>query len=316
MSSSSPSLLVAGCGYIGAALARMAGDAGWSVTGLTNSTASAARLAAAGIDARALDLTDPAALAALARTLPPDIAVVHCAASGRGGGSDAYRTVYLEGMRRLREAFPHAARTVFTSSTSVYAGIDGGIVTEASPAEPDRETGRILRQTEDETLAGGGGVLRFAGLYGPGRSVLLRNFLTGQAVIDVRTDPPATPDGRWINQIHRHDAAAALLHVLSLPDNVFSAGRLWNAADSTPLLQRPLYTELARRFGRPLPPEAAPDSSRKRGWTHKRVGNAALRATGWSPRYPSWFDALDHDPEFLPSILRQVAEAADTDASS
>jgi nucleoside-diphosphate-sugar epimerase len=259
-----------------------------------------------GIPARAADLSDAAAVAALAEEWHGDTAVVHCATGGRGGTADAYRVVYLEGMRHLRAAFPRASRLIFTSSTSVYPQTDGSLVNENSPANPDRETGRILRQTEDETLAAGGTVVRLAGLYGPGRSVLLRDFLTGKSVIDVRSAAPATPDGRWTNQIHRDDAARALLFLLIEADEAAVRGRIFNAADSTPMRQRELYQELARRFSRPLPPEAPPDASRKRGWTHKRVDASRLRALGWQPQFPSWFDALDHDTELVPSIMAQI----------
>jgi nucleoside-diphosphate-sugar epimerase len=212
-------------------------------------------------------------------------------------------------MRNLYRAFPNASRVLFTSSTSVYPQTDGSVVTEKSAATPDRETGRILRQTEDETLAAGGTAARLAGLYGPGRSVLLRQFLAGESVIDVRTAAPATPDGRWVNQIHREDAAAALLFLLTEASDADCQGKIYNAADSTPMLQRTIYTELSLRFGRPLPPEAPPDTARKRGWTHKRVDASRLRALGWAPRYPSWFDALDEDAALIPSVLAQLNEA-------
>jgi len=295
-------ILIAGCGYLGQELARQAIAAGHHVLGLTRSAESAASLAAAGIPARAADLSTP--LLELAAEFPDITAAVHCAAGGKGGGPDTYRAVYLEGMRQLRRAFPRA-RLVFTSSTSVYAQTDGSVVTEESPAHPERETGKLLRQAENETFVAGGTVLRLAGIYGPGRSVLLKQFLLGESVIDVRTEAPATPDGRWVNQIHRADAASALLMAAT---GALAPG-IYNGADSTPMLQRTIYTELARRFARPLPPEAAPDANRKRGWTHKRVDNSRLRAAGWQPRYPSWFDALDHDPALVPSILRAISAA-------
>ena len=298
-----PPLLIAGCGYLGQALARMAIEQGREVMGICQREASAQALREAGIPARAVSLSDSDAVLKLAGDLPGETAVVHCAASGRGGGSDAYRAVYLEGMRNLRAAFPAASRFLFTSSTSVYPQIDGSVVNEDSPAEPDRETGRILRAAESETLAAGGNVVRLAGIYGPGRSVLLRNFLTGESVLDVRTEPPATPDGRWVNQIHRDDAARALL--LAVNTGV-AGGQVLNAADSTPMLQRTLFDELARRFARPFPPSAAPDSSRKRGWSHKRVDASRLRALGWAPQFPSWFDALDGDASLIPSVLAQL----------
>ncbi len=152
---------------------------------------------------------------------------------------------------------------------------------EDSPATPDRETGRVLRETEGVVLGapGGGTVARLAGIYGPGRSNLLRKFLSGEAIIE--------GDGaRWLNQIHRDDAAAALFR-LAQPD---AAPGVYNVADDTPLTQRELYRALADLHGRPLPPMGPIDLDRKRGWTSKRVSNARLRTLGWRPVYPSFID--------------------------
>ena len=96
------------------------------------------------------------------------------------------------------------ARFFFTSSTSVYAQTDGSWVDESSLAEPTRETGKILRETEEIVLRAGGIVARVAGIYGPGRSFLLRKFLAGEAVIDRERD-------RFLNQVHRDDIASAML---------------------------------------------------------------------------------------------------------
>ncbi len=284
-------VLIAGCGYVGQRLAERLRAAGHDVTGLTHSPESAA--AVGGV---ACDISDAAGVAALPRV----DAVIHCAASGRGGGPERYRQVYVEGIRNLVAAQAQA-RFVFTSSTSVYPQTDGSVVTEESPADPPRESGRLLREAEDLALTAGGAVVRLAGLYGPGRSVLLKQFLLGEAQIDVRTEPPLTPDGRWINQIHRHDAASALAWVLER-----GLRGVFNACDLSPMTQRQIYAQLATRFARPLPPEGPPAADRKRGWTHKRVSCAKLAATGWEPRFPSWFHALETDPELVPSVLDQL----------
>jgi nucleoside-diphosphate-sugar epimerase len=219
--------------------------------------------------------------------------VVHCASSGRGG-ADAYRTVYLRGMQTLGGVLA-ARHLVFTSSTSVYAQTDGGWVFEHSPAEPDRDTGRILRETEDWVLGHGGAVARLAGIYGPGRSVLLRKFLSGEARIE--------GDGnRWVNQIHRDDAAAALACLAER-----RAPGVFNVGDDQPMAQKDLYQGLATRFQSALPPAGEPDLNRKRGWTHKRVSNAKLRALGWSPMHPSFSAALDADPD-LERLARESSE--------
>ncbi len=275
-------VLIAGCGFVGLAVARALHRTGWNVLGCTHSEESARSLAAEPFAIRAADLGDIGALRALADWRGCD-AIMHCASSGRGG-AEAYRRVYLAGARNLIEALA-PRRLIFTSSTSVYAQNAGEWVTEESAAEPERETGRILRETEDLVLANGGCVARLAAIYGPGRSVLLKKFFSGEAVIE--------GDGsRWINQVHRDDAASALgLLVESEARGIF------NVSDDAPMSQRDVYEWLAARFARPLPPSGPIDPTRKRGITSKRVNNAHLRALGWMPRYPSFRDAVENDAE-------------------
>ena len=282
-----PRVLIAGCGFVGLATARLFAKRGWEVTGCTHSAESAARLAGEAFTVTDCDIADRAAVESRAQLGPFD-AVVHCASSGRGG-AEQYRRVYLEGARNLLTVFAPAP-LLFTSSTSVYAQTDGQWVTEDSPAEPDRETGRLLRETEDLVLAHQGVVARLAGIYGPGRSVLLRKFFDGTALIE--------DDGaKWINQAHRDDIAAALFHLVTV-----AARGIFNVNDDQPLRQRELYARLADRFGRPLPPNGPRDENRKRGWNDKRVSNTKLRALGWAPRYPSFFDAIASDPEILQNL--------------
>jgi nucleoside-diphosphate-sugar epimerase len=278
---SGPRVLVAGCGYLGSAIARLLAAEGCDVTGCTHSPESAAALRGESYRVVAGDFTQPEQI----ESWGPFEVVIHAASSRRGGPGE-YRQIYLEGARALLHAFA-PRQLVFTSSTSVYAQVDGSVVTEESPAAPDRETGRILREAEELALAAGGAVARLAGLYGPGRSVLLKKFISGEARIEAGGE-------RWLNQIHRDDAAAAVATLVQT-----RATGIFNVADDTPLLQRDLYAFLADRFQRPLPPHGPIELNRKRGWTHKRVANAKLRALGWAPKYPSFFDAVNRDPELV-----------------
>jgi nucleoside-diphosphate-sugar epimerase len=258
-------LLLIGHGYLGQALARVFREGGWDVIPVSLS---------GGDGAIACDAGDRAAVGAL----PAADFIVHCAASGRGGAV-AYQHVYVEGCRNLTDKFP-GVPLCFTSSTSVYAQTDGAVVTEVSPVIPERETGRLLLEAERITLGARGVVARLAGIYGPGRSVILRKFLSGGAVIE--------EDGRrFLNQIHRDDAARAIHHLATSG----ARGEVFNVSDSTPLTQRDCYEALSRIFSRPLPPCGPLDLTRKRAWTHKRVSNEKLRAAGWQPDFPSFLAA-------------------------
>lgn len=273
LSESMSRLLIAGYGYLGAAVGSTFREAGWEVLGLSRTLGETAT----GHDSIPLvcgDLTKPETLQGMGHF---DL-IIHCASSGRGG-PDVYEQVYLGGMRHLAEAFP-GTRLIFTSSTSVYAQNDGSWVSEESPADPGRDTGKFLRQAEDVALSRGGAVARLAGLYGPGRSVLLQRFFSGEAVIE--------GDGsRFVNQIHRDDAARALLKLATT-----GAAGIFNVCDDHPLPQLEIYQWLSERFQRPLPPPGTTDANRKRGVTNKRVANTKLRGLGWAPRYQSFKDAV------------------------
>ncbi|NCF92172.1 MAG: NAD-dependent epimerase/dehydratase family protein [Verrucomicrobiaceae bacterium] len=280
-------VLIVGLGFVGSPLAQALHAKGHAVTGLTHAVGPAERLSQpSSAEVRQADVAELGSLKQAVRE-PVDW-IVHCASSGRGG-PDKYRRVYRDGLANLRELCPQA-RVLYTSSTSVYAQLAGELVDEEAPAKPDRETGQILRETEELALASGGLVTRLAGIYGPGRSFILLKYLNGTAVIE-------GDGGRYLNQAHVVDIVSALSHLIEI-----NAKGIYNIVDSTPQTQRAIFQSLADHFQGELPPKAPPDYERKRGWTHKRVSNAKLRATGWDPRYRSFQDAIAHDASLIPSI--------------
>ena len=285
-----PRILIAGCGYVGQAAADLFHAAGWAVEGWTESAKSAASLSAKPYPVRDVDISKPAQVADLAGTFD---AVIHCASS-RGGDAETYRRIYLDGARNLIEGFP-GSKLLFTSSTSLYAQRDGSWVTEESETKPMRETGRILLEAERLVRDGSGIVARLAGIYGPGRSALLSKFLTGTAIVDLEKD-------RFINQVHRDDIASALFFLLS---RKAEGAQVYNMVDDQPILQSECYRWLAHRLNRPLPPIGKSTQERKRGESNKLVSNAKLRRLGWSPRYPTFADAMEES--ILPSFADVIS---------
>lgn len=261
-------VIVIGAGYLGGEILQVFRENEWDALGASLS---------GGEGLLACDVSDRDSVG----KLPDADALVHCASSGRGG-DEAYRSVYLDGCRNLVEKFP-SVRLLFTSSSSVYGQVDGEMVTEKSETVPNRETGKIILEAERVVTEAGGVVARLAGIYGPGRSVLLRKFLAGEAVIE-------DDGGRFINQIHRDDAAKAVFHLLTLDD--FPGREIFNVSDSESLTQLEVYQGLARIFGKDMPPFGVRDLNRKRGWTHKRVSNGKLKSSGWEPDYLSFLDAV------------------------
>ena len=286
-----PRILIAGCGYVGEAAADLYHAAGWAVEGWTRSAESAVALSAKPYPICAVDISRRARVAERTGTFD---AVIHCASSS-GGDAEIYRQVYLDGARNLLEVFP-GSKLLFTSSTSVYAQRDGSWVTEESETKPTRETSQILLETEGLVLGNGGIVARLAGIYGPERSALLTKFVEGTAIIDAEND-------RFVNQVHRDDIAAALF---LLSSHELKGAGIYNVVDDQPMSQSECYRWLAQRLNRPLPPVGKSKQRRKRGDSNKRVSNAKLRRSGWTPRYPTFPEAMEKS--ILPSFAGVVRD--------
>jgi nucleoside-diphosphate-sugar epimerase len=268
-----PRILIAGWGYVGSATADLFQAAQWQVEGWTRSGHAAEK----PYPIRAVDISDRVAVAAAASRFD---AVIHCASSG-GGGAESYRRIYLEGARNLiSELQPRTF--LYTSSTSVYAQTGGEWVDEESASEPKHETGKILRETEEFVRHNGGKVARLAGIYGPGRSALLRKLLSGEARIEAATE-------RYLNQAHRDDIAAALFHLATVPNDL----QIINISDDQPMTERDCYEWLAAKLDRPVPPVTSRMGEHKRGASNKRVSNRRLRGFGWQPRFPTFPSGME-----------------------
>jgi len=283
-----PRVLIAGCGYLGQAVADLFLAEDWEVEGWTKSADSVQPLSTKSYPVHAVDISQ----ADQVRAGKGDFnAVIQCA-STRGGDAASYRRVYFDGAQNLIQRFG-SSRILFTSSTSVYAQKDADWITEESPAEPKHETGKISRKAEDLVVANRGIVIRLGGIYGPGRSALLKKFLNGDAILDPEND-------RLVNQIHRDDAAAAIQFLVKRPE---SAGQIYNVVDDQPILLSECYRWLAAKLNRSIPPIGTSTSPGKRGKSNKRVSNAKLRGIGWTPRYPSFADGMEKS--VLPSFGRE-----------
>ena len=269
--------LIIGCGYIGLPLALDLQAKGHEISAWVHSTATAAALVPHGFRRTIIGSVGDAGIWA---NLDRDYDLgIHCASSSRGGEA-AYEEVFHQGALRISENLPNT-RKLFVSSTSVYGQIHGEIVTEESPAEPSTATGKILRAAEKIVLEVGATVVRSSGIYGPDRGVLFEKFRKGEAVIE--------GDGRrWINQIHQRDLVAALVHLIAAGN----PGEIYNATDDTPVTYLDYYAWCAEFLRQAMPPFGPVNTQRKRGLTNKRVSNAKLRATGWTPLYPSFREGI------------------------
>ncbi len=281
-------IAVLGCGYVGAEFARLAERSGHQVVGVVRSEASRDRLRAEGLRAEAFDIFTGDWSA-----LPPRFDAVVYAASTGGGGPEAYALAYDVGVRRSL-AWAHsvgASSFIFTSSTGVYRQDDGGLVDEGSTVGGAPTADAILAGEEAVMTSGfsHARVLRFGGLYGPGRHHLVDQLHRGENIIGGRVD-------HFINYLHRDDAASAILAALTAgPAGV----RVYNVGDGRPVTKAELARWIARRLGGPDPvfDAAAPAGPRlRRGdrtQPNRIVGVGRIgRELGWKPRFPDVYAGL------------------------
>lgn len=252
-------VVIAGAGDVGGRLARLRAAQGDDVLAVRRRPAAAG----GGIRTVRADLTSGDGLQSLPRHAD---ALVFCAAPDRRDEA-AYRALFVDGLRRVREHV-QAPRVLLVSSSAVYGEDAGQWVDEDTPARPPAFNGRVLREAEHELASQrGASVLRLTGLYGPGRDALLRR---------ARTGTPGRP--HWTNRIHVDDAAAALSHLLDLPQ----LQSLYLGSDALPALESQVLAWVREREG--LPPVAAAPAP----VSGRRVDSARLRASGWAPRYPDY----------------------------
>ena len=261
-------ILVIGCGYVGLPLAQTLARMGHQVHGTRRS-----EFSAADVTPHALDVTDPSSFEAI----PKDFDVIYYTPSSSRGDASVHQAVFVDGTAHLLNWLGDAAtRLIFTSSTSVYPQTDGNWVDET--ANHDGATGTAINLLQAEALFQESPqlatILRVAGIYGPERGYLYRQFLKDEAVI--------TQGGsRWINMIHRDDVVSALVTALNIPPGIY------NVSDDEPLTQRAFFEWLAKELDKTVPPEGEVQK-RKRAATNKRVSNAKLKATDWQLKYPNF----------------------------
>lgn len=278
-------LVVLGCGYVGAAVARAARARGAEVVGLTRNEAKAIALRDEGIEMVVADLADDAWHGRIAG----EADFVLNAVSSGGGGVEGYRASYVGGMQSIvRWAAERGAAgtVVYTSSTSVYPQSGGAMVDESSATGGD-ERARLLLEAES-ILRGAGEracrrwfVLRLAGIYGPGRHYLLNQVKLGEV---------AGRGEHRLNLVHRDDIAAAVLACFAARAEV--RNEIVNLADDGPTPKQEVVAWLARRVGVAEPRFTGEPAGGRRTVTPDRViVNAKAKALlRWQPKFPSFRD--------------------------
>ena len=269
------SLLIAGCGDVGARLGVRLAAEGWSVYGLRRSVTQL-----------------PGAIVPVAGDLQMDECpsawptgkldyLVYCAAA-TAHDEAGYRAAYIEGLRRvlgwLAEHGQTPRRLLFVSSTGVYGQQGGEWVDEGSPAEAAGYSGRVMREAEQLALGSGlpATCVRLSGLYGPGREWLLGQVRQGYRV--------ASEPALYGNRIHVDDAAGLLAYLLQADQRGVALENCYIGVDDEPAPLDQVVAWLREQ----LNVTHWSDTAQVRRAGSKRCSNGRARGLGWAPEYPSY----------------------------
>ncbi|WP_439134779.1 SDR family oxidoreductase [Pseudomaricurvus sp.] len=279
-----------GCGDIGQRLAsRLPVDT--EIVGIRRSRCEHPR-----IDYRQADLADADSLRA---SLPPHSDVIVITMTPSEYSDEGYQQAYVHTLQNLLQVLDAQAPPqliLFVSSSSVYGQQQGEWIDENSITEPRRYAGKRLLEAEQllNDSAYPTCVVRFSGIYGPGRQRLI------QQVRDGKGAPADTQGTLYSNRIHVDDCAGVLAHLMQRQViEKTSIEPLYLASDCQPSGLGEVKQWLAEQMGYPANhlqpgPEAATRAS-------KRCSNRRLLDSGYHFQYPTYqqgyrqvLDSMEH----------------------
>jgi len=195
---------------------------------------------------------------------------------------EGYRRAYVDSAKTLAEAMTLSESVpklvIWVSSTSVYGDNNGEWVDEQSVTEPQSFSGKLILEAEQHiaNLPCASTIVRFSGIYGPGRTRMLDQIRAGKG-------RPAEPK-QWSNRIYSEDCGAVLEHLVRRFVDGVELDGLYIASDSEPVTQHQLRKWLAAQLGVTLQEEHSEQKA------IRRCSNQRLLDTGYRFLYPSYRD--------------------------
>jgi len=268
-------VLILGCGFLGNVLAQQLAFKGVPVIGTARGEPHLGIIRTRGAtplelrDVSALDRL-PAKIGSVLMSIPPD------AGLDRGLAAKVASWGLAPG------------KVVYVSSTSVYGDRGGQVVDESTPVAPSSPKAheRVLAEAIWGEL--GAQVVRPAGIYGPGRSLLHRLAAGKMRLIE---------GGAVINRIHVADLASLCEAALARG----TAGSIWLGADTLPATHDEVVEWLVAEMKLPAPPRMSLAEARVRMdkdtlamfSQSKRIDSTRTFSTlGVKLRYPTYREGM------------------------
>lgn len=279
-------LLVLGWGYSARhGVACLGGDVASLVT-TAREAEKVARLRAEGLEV--IDLAAPDADAKLAEAVRDATHILASAGPSEAGDPFLAR---VAAALETADAPGDLAWIGYLSTVGVYGNTDGGFVDEATVPVPASERTRWRVAAESAWTDLGArigvpvGILRLAGIYGPGRNAFV-NLERGTARRIIKP-------GQMFNRIHVEDIGRAIAAAARVPlDGVL------NVSDDEPAPPQLPIEFAARLMGIEPPPEIPFETAEftpmaRTFWGEsKRVGNARLRGLVGDLLHPTYREGL------------------------
>jgi len=245
------SIFIAGCGYIGRRVARLASASGYEATCLVRSKEHGGELEQLGYRTIVATLDDPAGMP-MPETAGKGV-LLYCVPPPGGGLFDTRARNFCASL--ALSAPP--AKIVYLGATSVYSETNGGVVTEDSPTAPVSAMGKRRLDAEAAFREFGAAhgasvvILRISGIYGPGRLPLMQ-ISQGQPLLREEESGPS-------NRIHADDLAQICLAAAERGGD----GDIFNVSDGHPGSMTSYFNAAADALGMPRQPQVTLEEARQ-----------------------------------------------------
>lgn len=276
-------LWILGCGDLGARLALQLNRQEYSVYGMRRNplVALANKRRADVVNWRRGDATKKGDIE---RLLADGADVILATFTPNEYSYGGYYRAYVDTANALAEALPNLPRPprllIWVSSTRVYGQSGDEFLDEQTPPLPNSFQGDM--QLAAEEIIGNAVpttcVVRFAGIYGPGRDRLLSQVRAGRCA-------PSQPP-QYSNRIHVDDAIGFLIHLMEKHKRGWSPEKLYIGADSMPVPMHDLQQWLVKAMGYTSAHlrEIVQTSERR----SKKLSNERMLASGYELKYPNY----------------------------
>ncbi|MDK2776641.1 MAG: SDR family oxidoreductase [Pseudomonadota bacterium] len=271
-------ILIVGAGDIGGHLAAELVGAGHEVWGLRRSD----KPLADGVKLIQADVADEETL----QPMPEDLDILLYSVASPVFSKEGYHDYYYKGLRNVLKALKGQSlrHAFFVSSSSVYHQMDGEWVDETSDTSPSSFAGKEMLAAEQVLLKSKipATVVRFTGIYGPGRTRMIRQAQSGG---HCDPEPPV-----WTNRIHRDDCVGVLKMLVEKALAGEALDTVYLATDDEPATLFDVLEWMKDRIGDVEPDHDVPEATRR---ANRRCSNKRLRELGYQFQYADYREGYD-----------------------